>query len=96
MVGRNETGIMPDVRVGNLQASFTDLNSHNTTSSEMTLGIVDDSISEPTETFICIILRPLRDIGIVVSDPDTITMTINDDDGEIHTQGNMQHRHMHT
>ena len=43
---------------------------------------MDDSLPECTESFICVILRPIGEIGIVSGDPDTITVVIEDDDGE--------------
>ena len=46
------------------------------------IPILDDLISEPTESFICVILRPSGEDDIVVEDPNTITIVIEDDDCE--------------
>ena len=42
--------------------------------------ILDNLISEPTESFICVILRPRGEDGIVVEDPNPITIVVEDDD----------------
>jgi hypothetical protein len=74
--GSDEVDVRGRVHV----ATFDDVNAANTTSSEITLVIVDDDVAEPTESFICAILRPFGTNGVVVSDPDTITVSIRDDD----------------
>ena len=43
---------------------------------------MDDSLPECTESFICVILRPRGESCIGTRDPDTITVVIEDDDGE--------------
>ena len=43
---------------------------------------MDDSLPECTESFICVILRPSGESCIAIRDPDTITVVIEDDDGE--------------
>ena len=58
---------------------FQALNQNNTVSSMVKIPIVDDFISEPTESFICVILSPRGEDGIVVKDPNTITIVIEDD-----------------
>ena len=55
---------------------------NSTVSSTAEILIVNDWISEPTESFICVILRPRGEDGIVVEDPNTITFVIEDDDCE--------------
>ena len=42
--------------------------------------ILDNLISEPTESFICVILGPRGEEGIVVEDPNTITIVVEDND----------------
>ena len=43
---------------------------------------MNDSLPECTESFICVILRPSGESCIAIRDPDTITVVIEDDDGE--------------
>ena len=43
---------------------------------------MNDSLPECTESFICMILRPKGESGIVGGDTNTITVVIEDDDGE--------------
>ena len=44
------------------------------------LRILDDRVPEPTQSFTCVILKPLVEDGIVIEDPDAITFSILDDD----------------
>ena len=59
---------------------FQTLSQNNTVSSMVEIPILNDLISEPPESFICVILRPRGEDGIVVEDPNTITIVIEDDD----------------
>ena len=59
---------------------FQTLGSKRTVSSTAEIPILDNLISEPIESFICVILRPRGEDGIVVKDPNTITVIIEDDD----------------
>ena len=61
---------------------FQTLSQNNTVSSTAKIPIVDDLVSEPTESFICVILRSREVDGIIVEDPNTITIVIEDDDCE--------------
>ena len=61
---------------------FQTLNANNTVSSMVEIPILNNLISEPTESFICVILRPRGVDSIVVKDPNTITIVIEDDDCE--------------
>ena len=61
---------------------FQALGRKRTDSSMVEVPIADDIISEPTESFICVILRPRGEDGIVVGDPNTLTVIIEDDDCE--------------
>ena len=74
----NETDAYPN----SFTVEFCDLGSSVTPSTKMTININDDLISEPTECFICLILRPSATRGINVQDPDTLTVCIEDNDGE--------------
>ena len=65
---------------------FQTLGKKRTVSSVVEVPIVNNSISEPTESFICIILRPRGADGIVVEDFNTITVVIEDDDCEYVTE----------
>jgi hypothetical protein len=72
----NDTDVYPRTH----SVMFADLNSLNTVSSVLSMNIVDDLVTEPRESFICVILRPFGSSGIVVRDPDTLTVSILDDD----------------
>ena len=61
---------------------FQTLCENKTVSSTAEIPIVKNFISEPTESFICVILRSRGEDGIVVKDPNTITIIIEDDDCE--------------
>ena len=61
---------------------FQDLRMSSSVSSTAVIPIVDDSISERKESFICVILRPRGEDGIIAKDPSTITVVIEDDDCE--------------
>ena len=74
----NETDAYPNTH----SVQFCDLGSSTSQSTEMTINIYDDLVSEPTECFICLILRPSATRGINVKDPDTLTVCIKDNDGE--------------
>ena len=80
MSGRrtNETDAYPNSH----SVQFSDLASLDSVSTEMKINITDDLLSEPTECFICLILRPFATRGINVKDPDTLTICIKDNDGE--------------
>ena len=85
MSGRrtNETDAYPN----SFTVQFCDLGSSTSqstksVSTEMTINITNDLLSEPTECFICLILRPSATRGINVQDPDTLTVCIKDNDGE--------------
>ena len=79
MSGRrtNETDAYPNSH----SVEFSDLGSSNSVSTKMTINFNDNLLSEPTECFICLILRPATR-GINVKDPDTLTVCIKDNDGE--------------
>ena len=80
MSGRrtNETDAYPNSR----SFEFSELGSSGSVSTKMAINITDDLVSEPTECFICLILRPSATRGINVKDPDTLTICIKDNDGE--------------
>ena len=61
---------------------FQTLSQNNTVSSMVEIPILNDLISESTESFICVILRPRRMDGIIVEDLNTIIVVIEDDDCE--------------
>ena len=52
----------------------------STVSSIAEVPIIDNLISEPTESFICVILRSRGEDGIIVEYPNTIIVVIEDDD----------------
>ena len=60
--------------------TFDAVGTLNSTSSQACVTILDDRISEATESFICVILRPRGLDGIVVEDPITLSFAICDDD----------------
>ena len=76
----NDTDAYPN----SYSVEFSDLASPDdeSLSTEMTINFNDDLLSEPTECFICLILRPFATRGIHVKDPDTLTVCIKDNDGE--------------
>ena len=74
----NETDAYPNSH----SVQFSDLGSANSLSTPMKINFTDDLVSEPTECFICLILRPSATRGINVKDPDTLTICIKDNDGE--------------
>lgn len=79
-IGRNDIP-NADFVVQDHMVRFTDVGGQNTVSSSITIKIVDDRLSESTESFICIILKPfLSNNGITVQNPDTITISIEDND----------------
>ena len=60
---------------------FNDTGRESSLSSSITVTIVDDLFSESQESFICIILKPFDSTGgIAVENPDTITISIVDND----------------
>ena len=61
---------------------FQTLRVISSVSSTAEISIIDNLASEPSETFICVILRPRGMEGIVDEDPNTITIVIEDDDCE--------------
>ena len=69
---------------------FQTLGAISSVSSMVEIPIVNNSKPECNESFICVILRPRGEDGIVVKDPNTITIVIEDDDCEynyrIHVQ----------
>ena len=77
-VRTNETDAYPNSH----SVEFSDLQSSESKSTVMTINITNDLLSEPTECFICLILRPFGTRGINVKDPDTLTICIKDNDGE--------------
>ena len=82
-IGRNDIP-NADFIVQDHMVRFTDVGGQNTVSSSITIKIVDDRLSESTESFICIILKPfLSNNGITVQNPDTITISIEDNDCEL-------------
>ena len=62
----------------------TSSNSLTSTSSVADIAIVDDGVSESTESFFCVLLRQSRtsDNGVIAEDPDTISVAIEDNDSE--------------
>ena len=74
----NETDAYPN----SFTVQFCDLGSSTSESTEMTININDDLLSEPTECFICLILSPFGTRGINVKDPDMLTICIKDNVGE--------------
>ena len=65
---------------------FQTLGASSSVSSTAEIPIVNNSISEPAESFICVILRPRGEDGIVDEDPNTLTVVIEDDDREYMSQ----------
>ena len=61
---------------------FQTLGAISSVSSIVEIPIVNDSKSECNESFICVILRPRGESGIVVKDPNICTVIIEDDDCE--------------
>ena len=79
----NSFSNISDAYPESFSTDFTDEGRLNTESSKLQIEIVDDLVTEPTECFICLILRPFGTSGIVVADPDTITICILDNDSEL-------------
>ena len=61
--------------------TFDNTGFEETVSTVEPIFILDDKISEATESFTCVIFRPHGVDGIVVEDPNTISFAILDDDG---------------
>ena len=61
---------------------FQTLGQNKTFSSTAEIPILNNFIPEPAESFICVIVRSRRVDGIVVEEPNTITIVIEDDDCE--------------
>ena len=61
---------------------FQALGARSSVSSTAEIPILDNSLLEHTESFICVILRLRGEDGIVEEDPNTINIIIEDDDCE--------------
>ena len=74
-----------DFGEGRLSLLFEDTHTPASTSTEAELLIMDDVTSERAESFLCVLLKPASagGAGIVVRDPDTITVLILDNDGQL-------------
>ena len=71
-----------DFTGGDYTVEFQTLRVSSSVSSTAEIPKINDSIPEFTKSFICVILRPRGEDGIVVEDPTTITVVIEDDDCE--------------
>ena len=75
-----------DFAGGVYTVNFTNTSSNSLTSASSVaeIAIVDDDVSETTESFFCVLLRQSRtsDDGVVAEDPDTISVAIEDNDRE--------------
>ena len=68
---------------------FSDFNSQQSLSSSADVVIINDTMAEFTESFKCVISAPDGEDtrGIVIADPNTVTIAIQDNDGEWVWQG---------
>ena len=71
------------------RVTFNDFDREETVSSEFEIDILDDFISESTESFICFLLTPFGTTGIIAGEPNTLTVDIFDDDGKHHKHAGM-------
>ena len=62
------------------KVTFDFTGTQETQSSASSVTILDDRRTEATESFICVILRPLHLDGIVVETPNAIFFAIQDND----------------
>ena len=64
--------------------TFSDLNSQQSLSTSADVVIINDTMAEFTESFRCVISAPDGEDtrGIVIADPNTVTIAIQDNDGE--------------
>ena len=63
---------------------FSDFNSQQSLSTSADVVIINDTMAEFTESFKCVISAPDGEDtrGIVIADPNTVTIAIEDNDGE--------------